>query len=67
MYVFVYTGEESCYKRVDTSTGPKFILSVSKTFIKLKDLILEKRSLQQQIDGYKNLNAKLETKVNFHK
>lgn len=57
------SGEESCYKRVDTSTGPKLILSVSKTFIKLKDLILEKRALQQEIGGFKNLNAKLESKV----
>ncbi|OXA59897.1 golgin subfamily A member 6-like protein 22 [Folsomia candida] len=56
-------GEESCYKRVEGPTGPKFILSVSRTFIKLKDLILEKRSLQQQIDGLKNLNTKLESKT----
>jgi hypothetical protein len=55
--------EESCYKTVDTKHGPQLILSVSRTFIKLKNLILEKRSLQNEIDNLKNLNTKLESKV----
>jgi len=57
------TGEESCYTSVDTGGGPKLVLSVSRTFIKLKDLILEKKYLRQEIDGLKELNAKLEVKV----
>ncbi|CAL8142297.1 unnamed protein product [Orchesella dallaii] len=56
-------GEESCYKSVDTKRGPELVLSVSRTFIKLKDLIVEKKSLQKEIDTLKSLNTKLESKV----
>lgn len=58
-------GEESCYKSVDTTAGPKLVLSVSRTYIKLKDLILEKKSLQNEIHGLKELNDKLSVKVRF--
>lgn len=52
-----------------TVDGPKLVLSVSQTFIKLKDLIVEKKHLQREIESLKNLNSKLESKVhvNFQK
>lgn len=62
IYIFL-PGEESCYKSVDTKRGPQLVLSVSRTFIKLKDLIVEKKSLQKEIDTLKALNIKLESKV----
>lgn len=48
---------------MDTKRGPQLVLSVSRTFIKLKDLIVEKKSLQKEIDTLKALNIKLESKV----
>ena len=35
--------------KVNTKHGTKMVLSVSKTFLKLKDLILEKNTLQEQV------------------
>lgn len=52
-----------CYKSVQTATGPQNVLSVSKTFIKLKDLILEKRSLQKDTTRLKTLYSHLEQRL----
>lgn len=52
-----------CYKSVQTATGPQSVLSVSKTFIKLKDLILEKRSLQKDTTRLKTLYSHLEQRL----
>lgn len=64
-----YTGDHedskhSCYKSVDTPSGPRLVISVSKTFIRLKDLILEKKSLQKELTRLKQLNGHLESKLN---
>lgn len=52
-----------CYKSVQTATGTQNVLSVSKTFIKLKDLILEKRSLQKDTTRLKTLYGHLEQRL----
>lgn len=52
-----------CYKSVQTPTGTQNVLSVSKTFIKLKDLILEKRSLQKDTTRLKTLYGHLEQRL----
>lgn len=39
------------------------VLSVSKTYIKLKDLILEKKFLQKETHKLKNLNSHLEHRL----
>lgn len=54
---------DSCYKSVDTPTGPRLVISVSKTYIRLKDLILEKKHLQREMNRMKQLNTHLETKL----
>lgn len=55
--------EEGCYKSVDTPSGPCQVISVSKTFIRLKDLILEKKSLQKELGRLKDLNGRLEKQL----
>lgn len=55
--------EKQCYKSVDTPNGPRTVISVSKTFIRLKDLILEKKSLQKELSRLKQLNTHLETRL----
>lgn len=52
-----------CYKSVQTPNGTQSVLSVSKTFIKLKDLILEKRSLQKDTTRLKTLYGHLEQRL----
>jgi len=53
-----------CYKSVQTAAGgTQSVLSVSKTFIKLKDLILEKRSLQKDTTRLKTLYSHLEQRL----
>lgn len=52
-----------CYKSVQTASGTQSVLSVSKTFIKLKDLILEKRSLQKDTTRLKTLYGHLEQRL----
>lgn len=52
-----------CYKSVQTATGTQNVLSVSKTFIKLKELILEKRSLQKDTTRLKTLYGHLEQRL----
>lgn len=54
---------DDCYKSVQTPTGPQNVISVSKTFIKLKDLILEKRSLQKDTTRLKTLYSHLEQRL----
>lgn len=54
---------EDCYKLVQSPTGPQHVLSVSKTYIRLKDLILEKKFLQKETHKLKNLNTHLETRL----
>lgn len=54
---------DNCYKSVQTPTGTQSVLSVSKTFIKLKDLILEKRSLQKDTTRLKTLYGHLEQRL----
>merc|ERR1719234_1402441 len=46
--------------------GTKMVLSVSKTFLKLKDLILEKNTLQEQVVKMKTINEHLCSQVNIH-
>lgn len=56
---------DDCYKSIQTASGssPQAVLSVSKTFIKLRDLILEKRSLQKDTTRLKTLYSHLETRL----
>ncbi|XP_073826487.1 uncharacterized protein [Musca autumnalis] len=55
---------EDCYKSVQTPHGPKAELSVSKTYLKLKDLILEKKSLVKETNRLKTLNSHLDYRLN---
>ncbi len=41
--------EDSCFKEVTTRNGTRMVLSVSKTFMKLRDLIVEKKTLEDQV------------------
>ncbi|KAL7021831.1 hypothetical protein ACKWTF_012047 [Chironomus riparius] len=54
---------DDCYKSVPTSSGSQAVLSVSKTFIKLRDLIFEKRSLQKDTTRLKTLYSHLEQRL----
>ncbi|KAE8742592.1 hypothetical protein FOCC_FOCC011886 [Frankliniella occidentalis] len=56
-------GKASCYTSVNTPGGPRNVISVSKTYIRLKDLIVEKRSLQRELGSLKQLNGHLETRL----
>ncbi|KAI9586012.1 intracellular protein transport protein USO1 [Glossina fuscipes] len=55
---------EDCYKSAETSNSCKGELSVSKTYLKLKDLILEKKSLVKETNRLKTLNSHLECRLN---
>ncbi|KAF5300703.1 hypothetical protein FQA39_LY11065 [Lamprigera yunnana] len=55
--------QNSCYKSVQTPTGTTLVLSVSKTFIRLKNLIVEKKSLEKETMRLKQLNTHLETRL----
>lgn len=55
--------QDHCYKSVQTPTGPQMVLSVSKTYIRLKDLIMEKKFLQKETKKLKNLNSHLEDRL----
>ncbi|KAH0569009.1 centrosomal protein of 135 kDa isoform X1 [Cotesia glomerata] len=57
------TDPNVCYKSVDTPTGPRLVISVSKTYIRLKELILEKKSLEKEMGRMKQLNLHLESKL----
>ncbi|XP_055296394.1 putative leucine-rich repeat-containing protein DDB_G0290503 [Sitodiplosis mosellana] len=54
---------EHCYKSIQTPSGPQMVLSVSKTYIRLKDLIMEKKFLQKETKKLKNLNSHLESRL----
>ena len=51
--------QESCFKEVTTKNGTRLVLSVSKTFMKLRDLILEKKSLEDRVEKMKAINTQL--------
>nr|CAD7425029.1 unnamed protein product [Timema monikensis] len=55
--------KDVCYKSVDTPFGPRLVISVSKTYLRLKDLILEKKSLRKELTKLKQLNGHLEIKL----
>ncbi|XP_063976902.1 cingulin-like protein 1 isoform X2 [Diachasmimorpha longicaudata] len=59
----LYNDPNSCYKSVDTPTGPRLVISVSKTYIRLKELILEKKHLEKEMGRMKQLNSHLESKL----
>lgn len=55
---------DNCYKTIQTASGStQNVLSVSKTFTKLKDLILEKRSLLKDTGRLKTLYRHLEQRL----
>lgn len=56
-------GAESCYKCVQTPSGPRSVISVSQTFLTLKDLILEKNKLMKEVGRLKTLNNHLEDRL----
>ena len=58
--------QKSCFNEVTTKHGTKMVLSVSKTFLKLKDLILEKNTLEEQMSKMKTINETLCKQVNIH-
>lgn len=61
---FAENGEsEECLKTEQTKNGPKLVVSVSKTYLKLKDLILEKKSLKKETNRLKTLNTHLERRL----
>ncbi|XP_058814820.1 restin homolog [Topomyia yanbarensis] len=61
---FVENGEsEDCLKSEQTAHGPRTVVSVSKTYLKLKDLIMEKKSLKKETNRLKTLNTHLERRL----
>lgn len=61
---FAENGEsEECLKTEQTKNGSKMVVSVSKTYLKLKDLILEKKSLKKETNRLKTLNTHLERRL----
>ncbi|CAH0778461.1 unnamed protein product [Bemisia tabaci] len=52
-----------CYKDIETPYGTRSVISVSQTFLRLKDLILEKNSLVKEVGRLKTLNTTLETRL----
>ncbi len=57
---------DACFKEMTTRNGTRMVLSVSKTFMKLKDLIMEKKTLEDQLEKMKAINDHLHTRVNSH-
>ncbi|KAL1129158.1 hypothetical protein AAG570_013689, partial [Ranatra chinensis] len=55
--------DASCYKSVETPRGPRMVISASRTYLKLKDLILEKNSLVKEVGRLKTLNGHLEERL----
>ncbi|XP_053608598.1 protein Daple [Plodia interpunctella] len=53
----------TCYKSVETKSGPVLVPSVSQTYIRLKDLIIEKLGLVKEVNRMKQLNVHLETRL----
>lgn len=56
-------GADSCYKSIKTPTGTRSVISVSQTFLTLKDLILEKNKLVKEVGRLKTLNSHLENRL----
>ncbi len=54
------------FREVTTKNGTRMVLSVSKTFMKLKDLIIEKKTLIDQVEKMKTINAQLCSRVSSH-
>ncbi|XP_047997925.1 CAP-Gly domain-containing linker protein 1 isoform X1 [Leguminivora glycinivorella] len=54
---------ETCYKTVETKAGAVLVPSVSQTYIRLKDLIVEKLALIKEVNRMKLLNGHLETRL----
>ncbi|XP_043478926.1 uncharacterized protein LOC122509165 isoform X2 [Leptopilina heterotoma] len=61
--VALSSASDTCYKSVDTPTGPQLVISVSKTYIRLKELILEKKHVEKEMNRMKQLNTHLEGKL----
>jgi hypothetical protein len=55
--------QETCFNQVNTKNGTRMVVSVGKTFVKLRSLILEKKNLEEQLDQMKNINEHLCTQV----
>ncbi|KAK9878024.1 hypothetical protein WA026_020650 [Henosepilachna vigintioctopunctata] len=55
--------DNRCFKTIVTPKGPSLVLSVSKTFFRLKELIIEKKSLEKDMNNLKQLNTHLETRL----
>ncbi|XP_066151114.1 early endosome antigen 1 [Euwallacea fornicatus] len=55
--------DDPCYKTVQTPKGPSLVLSVSQTYNRLKDLIMEKKSLKKETRHLKQLNTHLENRL----
>lgn len=53
----------TCYKLVETKSGPVEVPSVSQTYIRLKDLIVEKLGLVKEVNQMKQLNSHLENRL----
>ncbi|KOB72793.1 putative Ofd1 protein [Operophtera brumata] len=53
----------TCYKLVETKSGPVEVPSVSQTYIRLKDLIVEKLGLVKEVNRMKQLNTHLENRL----
>ncbi|XP_041981448.1 putative leucine-rich repeat-containing protein DDB_G0290503 [Aricia agestis] len=53
----------TCYKPVQTKSGTVLVPSVSQTYIRLKDLILEKLALIKEVNRMKQLNTHLESRL----
>lgn len=53
----------TCYKSVETASGSVLVPSVSQTYIRLKDLIIEKLGLIKEVNRMKQLNSHLETRL----
>lgn len=53
----------TCYKSIETKSGPVLVPSVSQTYIRLKELILEKLALIREVNRMKQLNGHLESRL----
>ena len=56
-------GEGDLVERVDTANGRRLVIHVSRTYLRLRDLILEKRSLLSEIDKLRGFNQQLERRL----
>lgn len=61
----VQGSSDECYKHISTPNGSRTVISVSQTFLRLKDLILEKNSLVKEVGRLKTLNGHLENRLDL--